>query len=76
MNKKLFFIIVSIGLFFSCEDPDTECTRCHSIKEDIASGEILERKDIGIKCGHEIDSVLSIPPASLGDDYRFYYRCD
>ena len=76
LKKKLAFLFLIIACFYACEDPDTECTRCYSYKEHLESGEILETNDEGIMCGYQIDSILSIKPVTIGNDYRLYYRCN
>ena len=73
--KKFGFFCCILFIAYSCEDPTNECTECFSVKKNIETGAIEERKSLGTFCGHEIDSILSEPSYELGGDYIFSNIC-
>lgn len=73
--KKLGIFYIILFIAYSCEDPMNECTECFSRKKNIESGAIESSKSLGTFCGQDIDSVESIRPVEMGDDYIYYNEC-
>ena len=73
--KKLGVFCIILCIAYSCEDPMNECTECFSRKKNIESGAIESSESLGTFCGQDIDSVESIRPVEMGDDYIYYNEC-
>lgn len=74
MRIKLLSIF-AVCTLFSCVEAIDECATCYEKMQDISTSEI-QSENIGSFCGTELDSIESIQPVYVGNDYKYYYECE